>query len=161
MKTACLVISNYEWLYTKARVLCYDKSEVDDLVADTVLRILESDFRFDTQRDFRPWAQTIMYNLRYSQQSRRKRVVFLPLVNFDAPMKLTPEDEMQATVVRGVIEELAGEFTSVRCVRLFVDGYTVDEIAVMTGALPATVRSRLFSGRKRIRAALRHIGIKC
>lgn len=74
-------------------------------------------------------------------------------------MVLTPEEEVQASIVRGVIEELAEEFNSVRCVQLFVDGYTVSEIAEMMDAPPATIRSRLFAGRKRIREALTHIGI--
>lgn len=159
MKIENLVISNYEWLCAKARKLCYDEYDAEDLVADTVLRILESGSRFDTQREFRPWAQTIMYNLRFTQLSRKKRIEFLPLLDYDAPMVLTPEEEMQASIVRGVIEELAKDFNSVRCVQLFVDGYTVSEIAEMMDALPATIRSRLFAGRKRIREALTLIGI--
>lgn len=159
MKIDNLVISNYEWLYAKARKLCYDSHEAEDLVADTVLRILESWSRFDARREFRPWAQTIMYNLRFTQLSRRKCVEFLPLMDHDAPMFLTPEEETQASIVRGVIEELSVEFNSVRCVRIFVDGYTVSEIAEMMDALPATIRSRLFAGRKRIREALTLIGI--
>lgn len=160
MNVEKLVISNYEWLYAKARKLCYDENEAEDLVADTVLRILESGSRFDTKREFRPWAQTIMYNLRFTQLSRKKRVEFLPLLDYDAPMVLTPEEEMQASIVRGVIEELAEDFNSVRCVQLYVDGYTVSDIAEMMDALPATIRSRLFAGRKRIRDALTLIGIK-
>lgn len=160
MNVEKLVISNYEWLYAKARKLCYDENEAEDLVADTVLRILESGSRFDTKREFRPWAQTIMYNLRFTQLSRKKRIEFLPLLDYDAPMALTPEEEMQASIVRGVIEELAEDFNSVRCVQLYVDGYTVSDIAEMMDALPATIRSRLFAGRKRIRDALTLIGIK-
>lgn len=92
MKIENLVISNYEWLCAKARRLCYDEYDAEDLVADTVLRILESGSRFDTQREFRPWAQTIMYNLRFTQLSRKKRIEFLPLLDYDAPMVLTPEE---------------------------------------------------------------------
>lgn len=160
MKIENLVISNYKWLHAKARKLCFNEYDAEDLVADTILRILESGSRFDTQREFRPWAQTIMYNLRFTQLSRKKRVEFLPLLDYDAPMVLTPEEEMQASIVRGVIEKLAREYDSVRCVQLFVNGYTVSEIARMMGALPATVRSRLFAGRKRIRETLTRIGIK-
>lgn len=160
MKIENLVMSNYKWLYAKARKLCFNEYDAEDLVADTILRILESGSRFDTQREFRPWAQTIMYNLRFTQLSRKKRVEFLPLLDYDAPMVLTPEEEMQASIVRGVIEKLAREYDSVRCVQLFVNGYTVSEIAQMMGALPATVRSRLFAGRKRIRETLTRIGIK-
>lgn len=160
MKIENLVISNYKWLYAKARKLCFNEYDAEDLVADTILRILESGSRFDTQREFRPWAQTIMYNLRFTQLSRKKRVEFLPLLDYDAPMVLTPEEEMQASIVRSVIEKLAREYDSVRCVQLFVDGYTVSEIAQMMGALPATVRSRLFAGRKRIRETLTRIGLK-
>ncbi len=159
MKIDNLVITNYEWLYAKARRLCFDANDAEDLVEDTILRILESGSRFDTQREFRPWAQTIMYNLRFTQLSRRKRVEFLPLLDYDAPMTLTPDEEMQSTIVRGVIEELAEEFNSVRCVQLYADGYSVSEIAEMMDALPATIRSRLFAGRKRLREALIRIGI--
>lgn len=160
MKVDSLVIQNYDWLYAKARKLCYNEYDAEDLVADTVLRILGSRSRFDSQREFRPWAQTIMYNLRFTQLSRKKRIEFLPLLDYDAPLALTPEEEVQATIVRGVIEELAEDFNSVRCVQLFVDGYTVSEIAEMMDALPATIRSRLFAGRKRIREALTILDIK-
>lgn len=159
MKVDSLVIQNYDWLYAKARKLCYNEYDAEDLVADTVLRILGSGSRFDSQREFRPWAQTIMYNLRFTQLSRKKRIEFLPLLDYDAPLALTPEEEVQATIVRGVIEELTEKFNSVRCVQLFVDGYTVSEIAEMMDALPATIRSRLFAGRKRIREALTILGI--
>jgi len=154
-----LIIENFEWLNAKACKLCYDKCEAQDLVADTVLRILESEFRFDTTRDFRPWAQTVMYNLRFTQLKRKKCVEFFPLLDYDAPLSFTPEDEMQASIVRDVIDALSAEFNSVRCVQLFVEGYTVSEISVMMDALPATIRSRLFAGRKRIREALSSIGI--
>lgn len=160
MKVDSLVIQNYDWLYAKARKLCYNEYDAEDLVADTVLRILGSRSRFDSQREFRPWAQTIMYNLRFTQLSRKKRIEFLPLLDYDAPLALTPEEEVQATIVRGVIEELTEKFNSVRCVQLFVDGYTVSEIAEMMDALPATIRSRLFAGRKRIREALTILDIK-
>lgn len=160
MKVDSLVIQNYDWLYAKARKLCYNEYDAEDLVADTVLRILESGSRFDTQREFRPWAQTIMYNLRFTQLSRKKRVEFLPLLDYDAPMILTPEEEVQASIIRSVIDELADEFTSVKCVQLYVAGYSVFELADMIGALPATIRSRLFAGRKRIREALTILDIK-
>lgn len=160
MKIDKLVLANYDWLRAKACNLCFNEHDAEDLVADTILRILESSSLFDSQREFRPWAQTVMYNLRFTQLSRKKRVEFLPLLDHDAPMALTPEEEMQASIVRGAIEELAVEFNSVRCVQLFVDGYTVSEIAEMMDAPPATIRSRLFAGRKRIRRALTLIGIK-
>lgn len=159
MKIDNLVISNYEWLCVKARNLCFNEDDAEDLVEDTILRILESGSLFDVRRGFRPWAQAVMYNLRFTQMSRKKRIEFLPLFDYDAPTVLTPEEEMQASIVRGVIEELAGDFNSVRCVQLFVDGYTVSEIAGMMDALPATIRSRLFAGRKRIREALTLIGV--
>lgn len=155
-----LVIRNYNWLRAKARKLCYDDYEAEDLVADTVLRILESRSRFDSQREFRPWAQTVMYNLRFTQLSRKKRVEFIPLLDYDAPLFITPEDEVQLSIIRSVIDDLAEEFVSVRCVQLFVEGYSVFEIADMMNALPATIRTRLFSGRKRIREALTLLDIK-
>lgn len=154
MKIENLVVLNYQWLQSKARRLCYDGDDADDLVADTVLRLLESGSRFDSQREFRPWAQTVMYNLRFTQLARRKCVVFLPLLDYDAPASLTPEECMQGTLIRDVIDSLAARFDCVRCVRLFVEGYTVAEISEMTKTLPATVRTRLFAGRKRIRETL-------
>lgn len=154
MKIEYLVLQNYDWLHSKARKLCYSGYDAEDLVADTVLRILESGSRFDSRREFRPWAQTIMYNLRFTQLNRKKCVEFLPLLDYDAPMALTPEEELQASIILGVIDKLAEEYNSVRCVQLFVEGYTVFEICEMMDALPATIRSRLFAGRKRIREAL-------
>lgn len=154
-----LILSNYEWLFAKARKLCFDEEDAEDLVADTVLRLLESSSRFDSRREFRPWAQTVMHNLRFTQLSRKKRIEFMPLADYDIPMLLTPEEETQATIVRGMIEKLAEDFNSVRCVQLYVDGYTVSEISAMMGTLPATTRSRLFAGRKRIRESLTLIGI--
>lgn len=154
MKIETLVVSNYDWLNAKAHCLCYNDSEAEDLVADTILRILESSDLYDSDKAFRPWAQTVMYHLRFTQLNRKKRVEFLPLMNYDAPSYLTPEEEMQAKIVRGIIADLAVDFSSVRCVQLYVDGYSVSEISKMTGTLPATVRSRLFTGRRRIRKAL-------
>lgn len=160
MNVADLVVANYDWLRVKARKLCYNEGDVEDLVADTILRILESCSHFDSQRDFRPWAQAVMYNWRFTQLSRKKRVQFLPIADYDAPTSITPDDEMQGAIVRGIIEQLAKQYDSVRCVQLYIDGYTVSEMADMMGVSAATIRSRMFAGRKRIRNTLTHFD-KC
>lgn len=161
MKIETLIIANYDWLKAKARRLCYNEFDAEDLVEDTILRLLENSSRYNGQRDFRPWAQAIMYNTRITQCNRRKCVQFIPILDYDAATYLSPEDNLQASFVRDVIDRLAEEFTSVKCVQMYVYGYTVDEIAEKMDACAATIRSRLFAGRKRIREVLTLLDIKC
>lgn len=112
MNVADLVVANYDWLRVKARKLCYNDGDVEDLVADTILRILESCSHFDSQRDFRPWAQAIMYNWRFTQLNRKKRVQFLPIVDYDAPSYITPDDEMQGALFAALSSNLQVSMTA-------------------------------------------------
>ena len=159
MEVSDLVVLNYAWMCAKARKMCFDTADAEDLISDTVLRILENSGRFDGVRDVRPWAQTVMYNLFRTRINRRKCVDFTPLIGDEYPMVVTPEDEMGAGIIREILERLADDFVSVRCVRMYADGYTVSEIAGMMDVLPGTIRCRLFAGRKRIRETLELAGI--
>ena len=46
MEVSDLVVLNYAWMCAKARKMCFDTAYAEDLISDTVLRILENSGRF-------------------------------------------------------------------------------------------------------------------
>lgn len=159
MSIRLLIVENYRWLENKARIMCFNREDAYELLADTILKILENECRFDPGKAFRPWAHTIMYNMRTSKIQRKHCVGFFPLGDMEGECDTSPEDEAQATIVRELINRLAREFVSVKFLQLFAYGYTVEELSDKYGISPSTVRTRLFNGRRRVRDALTLIGI--
>ena len=45
MEVSDLVVLNYAWMCAKARKMCFDTADAEDLISDTVLRILENSGR--------------------------------------------------------------------------------------------------------------------
>lgn len=57
-----LVVNNITWLRKKALLLCPNEFDAEDLASETIEKILRSRDRFDSRKDFRPWALTVMRN---------------------------------------------------------------------------------------------------
>ena len=150
-----LVVDNLLWLKRKAQQFCYNDFDIEDLVSETIEKMLVSRDRFDSRKDFRPWAMIIMRNTFITQYNRRK---CLPFVGMDEEYMYaspyTADQEIAVSRIISIIRDCARKSVAIECVMLYAKGYNYDEIAQILGIPIGTVMSRISNGRKMIRAAL-------
>ena len=156
-------------LYRTARAILKDDAAAEDAVQEAYVRAFGhiGEFRGDAQ--LATWLTRIVVNeaLQVLRRTRREQVVIL----FDEPPEerssveslpdslapATPEKTMLRTEMRRLIErkidELPDGYRTVFVLRE-VEDLTVEETAVALGIPEATVRSRLFRAKARLREAL-------
>lgn len=150
-----LVVKHAAWIHKKARRYYPNGYDADDLASETIYKCLSQGKRFDSERNFKPWALTIMENTYITQYNRRRCVLFTGLDD-DYPYFSSENADQLASVQRiiSVIRECARKSRCIDCVLLYAKGYSYDEIADMEGIPVGTVKSRVAAGRKMLREAL-------
>ena len=133
-------------VYRTALAILGNVQDAEDQTQDTFLRYLEKRPAFESQAHEDAWMLTVTRNGCISRLRLKSRQN-LPL-DIDIPVP-GPEE-------REEIEELFQLPAEDReVIHLFYyEGYTAEEIARMTHAKPATVRSRLSRARKKLRALM-------
>jgi RNA polymerase sigma-70 factor (ECF subfamily) len=130
-----------------------DPAAADDLTVETFLRLHRHRDRWRTGMPVRPWLFTIARNLARNRLRAQRLWGWLPLsAAQDQPSPPVRTDEVQ----RRVAEAFAALPPAQRetcSLRLLAD-LPIDEIARVTRVPAGTVKSRLFHGVRRLRAAL-------
>lgn len=150
-----LVVENISWLRRKALLFSHNEFDAEDLASETIEKILGSRDRFDSRKDFRPWALTIMRNTFITQYNRRKCVPFTGLdddYSYASPYRA--DQELEISRILSIVRDCARKSVAIECVILYAKGYNYDEIAEMLGIPKGTVMSRISNGRKMLRDAL-------
>ncbi len=156
-------------LYRTARAILKDDAAAEDALQEAYIAAYRhiGDFRGDAA--IATWLTRIVVNqaLQALRKTKRERVVILfeeaadeqhvtEAVN-DSPAPGTPETTMLRAEMRRLIERkidaLPDGYRTVFMLRE-VEDMTVEETATALGIPPATVRSRLFRARARLREAL-------
>lgn len=148
-----LLLSNLSWMRGIARTFCRNRTDAEDLVSETVLKILLNADKFDEARSFRLWVLVIMRNLYRS--SRRHTGIVEPYS--DLPDCTCGSDPATHTVVgeyMNIIRTRAETSVSVRSALLYAQGYSYSEIASMQGVGVNAVKSRIHHGRRLIMKSL-------
>ena len=146
-------------LHRAARRLVSDDAAAADLVQVASLRMYAKRALFAPGTDFESWALRVLTNCFIGDYRRRKRRRDLEEANFSAgeafasagstapralsDLALAEFDELLAGISRGQRESF----------ELYYVGYTVREIAERQDVPEGTVKSRLFTARRRLRAA--------
>lgn len=150
-----IVVGHIGWIARVAFRLCKNKSDADDLAQETLYRIYANRDKFNNARDFKPWALTIMTNIAKTQRARWERVPFVGMGDdFDTLSSERADSLANCHDILEAIYKSARVSVGVRCVMLYADGYTYEEIADIVGINLGTVRSRISAGRVAIRKAL-------
>lgn len=138
-----------------ARRLCRSDADGDDLFQEAALRAL---LRLQDLRDelrFRPWFYALLLSV-HRERSRRsfwRRLV--PLA--DSPPQGAPARPGAHEDARGQAARLSQALAELpveqrEAIVLFeVDGYSLEEVAELTGSSVPAVKSRLARGRSRLR----------
>lgn len=152
MEVAQLLADNMKWLETQAQWFCRCSEDAKEIMAQTMLRCLESAGSFDSCRAFRPWAKTVMRHVS-ADHFRRNRYIPVPDPLIFARQYFTniTESDIIAADINEIIASMAKKSESARCLRLYLLGYSYKEIATIQNISIGTVKSRLNSARKKLR----------
>ena len=136
------------------RLLGASDNDFDDLVQVAMIELLHSLDRYRGECSLDTWTSTIAANVVYKHIRRRglERTIFA--------RELAPEDvpqsEHQRPVLRGMVERVMqhlGQMVHERAWTFLlhdVHGYSLDEVAGITGATVAAAQSRLVRGRREL-----------
>lgn len=150
-----LVVDNITWLRLKARLFCPNEFDAEDLASETIEKILRSSDRFDSRKEFRPWALTVMRNTFITQYNRRKCVPFTGMDDdYSYASPFMADQEIAISHILATVRACARKSIAIECVILYAKGYNYDEISKMLGIPKGTVMSRISNGRKMLREAL-------
>ena len=126
---------------------------IDDLVQDVFLQVFQSIRAFRGDSRFSTWLHRVASNMALSYLRRKKRT---PAMADDTQFPATAAGQSDTMETRAELSALYAILESLSPKRriafiLFeIEQYTISEIAQMTGTNIATVKSRLFLGRKEI-----------
>lgn len=154
MTVADLVVANLEWLRFAARRFDSAVYEHDDLVEDTIAKILSNADRYNGMQ-FRSWALSIMSNTYITEYNRRRCVSFERYPEWDLSVsELRSDVRANLRNIISAIVRCRRKSDSVGCVVMYAKGYSYEEIAGILNIPVGTVRSRISYGRAMIRKAL-------
>ena len=137
--------------------LTNNKQDAEDLVQDTLLKLLGNAENYAEQGNFKGWAFTVMRNIfinNYRKMQNYKTVdnEVMPLENIAVYTTSTPDALMNAKEIGRVIntfpEELRKPF------KMYVAGYAYQEIADKMNIPLGTVKSRIHTARKKLKAII-------
>jgi RNA polymerase sigma-70 factor (ECF subfamily) len=150
--------------YSLARRVCGDDTLAEDVVQEVFLAFWRDPRRFDPGRGaFGTWILTLVHHksvdaVRRESAIRRRTVAGVEEGNeWSAPAGPGADQgalrAVEAGVVRGALGDLPAEQREALALAYF-GGYSQREVATLTGVPLGTVKSRMFSGIRRLRGAL-------
>jgi RNA polymerase sigma-70 factor (ECF subfamily) len=143
---------------TIARALLRHSADADDATQASLLEILRAAESFRGDGSFDGWADRIAVRttLRLARQ-RRVRGLRVDDTEPDAIAEEPPHDSLREMLPRELSEYLA-ELPEIRRTALVLRhalGYSIEEIAELTGVSPNTVKDRLLAAREQVRRHVR------
>lgn len=155
MNVADLVIENLDWLRFAARRFDNTVYEHDDLVEDTITKMLVNSSKYNGEQNFRSWALAIMSNTYITEYNRRRCVSFESYPEWDLSVsELRSDIRANLRSIISAVVRCYRRSNSVGCVVMYAKGYSYEEIADAMGIPIGTVRSRISYGRAMIMKAL-------
>ena len=145
-----------------------DRTEAEDIVQDTFLKVYENRNAYQNIARFSTWIYTIAGNLARTELRKRKRRKILSLSRLGPDEKdyeipaptLTPEENMDGSsnerIIQAAIEKLPEKFRTVIIFR-DIQELSYDEISKIVGVPLGTVKSRVNRGRLKLREWLKEI----
>lgn len=144
--------------------LTKNHEDADDLVQDTLIQAFRAFRQFTPGSSFQAWLNRIMLNLfckRARSLGRERRNLELKEAIVSENRADIPLDSAVATrlglALADAIDRLSEEYSEI-CYRALVLEQSYEVIAMETGIAIATVRTRIFRGRRALREALTDAG---
>jgi len=151
--------------YSLARRLCSDEGLAEDVIQEVFLAFWKAPSRFDpTRGSFATWILTLVHHRSVDAIRResaiRRRTVSAADGGDDWSAEHEPGadhdalDALRDGEVRTALRDLPADQRRALALAYF-GGYTQREVAALTGVPLGTVKSRMFTGIKRLRAVLK------
>lgn len=151
------IVEHLPSLRRRARTLCRNEFDADDLVSDTVTRAITNADKFEYGTNLHAWLHRIQYHCFVSDHRRKKReraatLRFAHERQSDEPVLLRESNALSSSVV-GAMDKLP---PPMKVVVELVDlcDLTYQEAAEELRVPVGTVMSRLFRGRNRLATQL-------
>lgn len=137
--------------------LICNKDDAEDLVQDTIVKLLGSAEKYTEQGNFKGWAFTVMRNIfinNYRKMSNYKTVdnEVLPLENLAVYNTSTPDSLINAKEINKIIDSFPAELS--KPFKMYIAGYAYQEIADKMNIPLGTVKSRIFSARTKLKGMI-------
>jgi len=139
-----------------AQRLTTDGDAAKDLVQETYLKVLDNREKYTYGSNFRAWIYTIMKNtfINNYRHSARRKIYYNPMeaefyqAFFPAPADYDPSLAIMNKELNETINTLHDDFRLP--FTMHVEGFRYDEIAEKLALNMGTVKSRIFSARKKL-----------
>ncbi len=134
-----------------AMSLCGNATRADDLVQEALVKAWDKQATFQEGTNLKAWLFTILRNIYFSEQRKRKREVedvdghltaglsvaasqlsHMDFADFLAALQTLPADQREALILVGA------------------EGFSYEEVAAISGAAVGTIKSRVNRARRRL-----------
>lgn len=150
-KQTAFIVENQARFYRLAYSYLKNREEALDAVQTAVCRALEKQDSLQDADALRTWFYRILVNVCMDQLRRRKRVTLVPPEALDAG---SYEDPLPAdSTLAQRVDALPAEVGTIVKLR-FYEELSLKEISAVTGVPLSTVKTRLYTGLKKLRVTL-------
>ena len=145
----------YGWIVRIVR----DPAEAEELTVDTFWRIWRAHARFDSHREFGPWARSVATHVAVDALKKHRRDAALP-ADVEAPAGADPAVSRETRdCVLHALRQLSPALEAVAVLAL-VEERPYPEIAAAMGISQGAVKSRVFRACRILRKKLERMGVK-
>lgn len=155
-----LIDQHKVFLFGKAMRLTKNKSQANDLVQETIVKLLKNEHRFDMKTSFEAWSWTIMRNAFINDyrkdQSKKKWVdASKHLIGTSGEELVNNEGEqnLELATIEQAIQNL-NEKVKIPF-QLFFQGFHYAEIAEQLDRPLGTIKSQIFLAREQLKTELK------
>lgn len=141
----------YRFAYSQTR----SHHQAEDVYQETFAALYTSNKVFDNDYHLKSWLMKVVVNKcrNMRREAYRRREIPSNPLEPNVLEQAAPSEETDDGTLWDIVDQLTDEFKIVIHLH-YVDGYSTNEIASIVGASPATVRTRLFRGRAKVKKLL-------
>ncbi len=155
-----LVEATMPMVHRVIRRLVDSRIQVEDLVQEAYVKAWKGLVRLESPEAFRGWLVRIAASVAVDEGRRRRRrpaTVPMALEIADPDSSSRMDKRIDAEAVRSAMRKALGSMSErlAEVMTLYLEGFSVKEIAKVLSLSPGTVKSRLYYARKRLSACLR------
>lgn len=143
-----LILLNQDSMYRVARTLLHSDADCADAMQEAIVKAFVKLNTLKNERFAKTWLMRILINECYTLLRKKSRIV--PLDELPERAAAAPPDYSE---LWRAISELP-ETMRLAVTLCYVEGYSIREIAHITGATESAVKNRLLRARARLREAL-------
>lgn len=139
--------SAFRFAYTYTR----NREEAEDVVSESVIKALKSVKSLKEEKNIKPWFYKIIVNTALTHLKRNSKVVY---IDYDEMGELNGrEDDYSYLSFESMIKNLDIKYKEIIVMRFF-ENMSIKEISQVLGINENTVKTRLYSGLKKLKIQL-------